>query len=83
MTPTTLIRVSLIRDPSLEANRVVEAWDLLALDPVEEDLDLHSLIHSAEAMVDSEDPDSVALALVVVVDSAVADFSLDRCVITV
>jgi hypothetical protein len=50
---------------------------------VEEDLDLHSLIHSAEAMVDSEDPDSVALALVVVVDSAVADFSLDRCVITV
>lgn len=83
MTPTTLIRASLIRDPSLGANQVVEVWDLLALDPVEEDSGLHSLIHSAEAMADSEDPVSVALALVVVVDSAVADFSLDRCVITV
>ncbi len=80
----TLIRVSLIRDPSLEAHQAVEEWDLLAWDPVEEDSDLHSLIHSAEAMVDSEDPDSAALVLVVVeVDSAVADSSLDRCVVTV
>lgn len=81
MTPTTLIRASLIRDPSLEANQAVEVWDLLALDPMEEDSDLHSLILSAEAMVDLEDPDSAALALVVAeVDSAAADFSLDRSV---
>ena len=75
MTLTTLIRVSLIRDPCLEANQAVEAWDQV------EDSDLHSLIHSAEAMADLEDPDSVALALVVAeVDSAAADFSLDRSV---
>jgi hypothetical protein len=84
MTLMTLIRVSQIRDPSLEANQDSVVWDLLAWGLAEEDSDLPSLIHSAEAMAaDSEDPDSVDLALVAVVDSAVADFSLDCCVITV
>ena len=78
MTPTTLIRAFLILDPYLEANQAVEVWDLQALDQVVEDSDLRSLIHSAEGMADLEDPDSAGLALVVVeVDSAAADFSLD------
>jgi hypothetical protein len=84
MTLMTLIRVSLIRDPSLEANQALVVWDLLAWALVEEDSDLHSPIHSAEAMAaDLVDPDLEALDLVAVEDSAVADFSLDCCVITV
>ena len=54
----TLIRVSQIRDPSLEANQASVVWDLLDWGLAELDSDLPSLIHSAEATAAGlEDPD--------------------------